>query len=162
MKALAAVTLAILTLLIAIIAWHGATFKAYSRDFGTLSPGQFEALNARMEVLEKLARVSVVALAAADLTLIAVAARRRNKLVLGLSIALLVAIALFLLIARAAVGPAMIGSGHYFTSCSCIRLTKVVITLRSPFTLAAAARRVVPPRLAIGFHASQAPFANVL
>jgi hypothetical protein len=108
-KPLAAVTLVLLAAVVAVIAWHAAIFDAYSRDFGSLSPAQFESMNARMNLLEVIARFSLVSLAIADLALIVVAARKRAYVALGLSVALAVALALFFLIAQAAVGPAMIG-----------------------------------------------------
>jgi CRP-like cAMP-binding protein len=51
--------------------------------------------------------------------------------------------------------------GH-LTSCSCKFVTYVVTTFRSPFTLAAAGRLVVPAPLVIGFQLSHAPSANVV
>ena len=109
MKAIAAVTLVLLAVVVTVIAWHAAVFDAYSRDFGSLSPARFESMNARMNLLELIARSSLGALAVADIALIVLAARKRAYVVLGVSIALAVALALFFLIAQAAVGPAMIG-----------------------------------------------------
>jgi hypothetical protein len=108
-KAIAAITLVLLAVVVGIIAWHAATFDAYSRDFGSLSPAHFESLNARMNLLEKVARVSLLALATADIVLVVVAFRKRAFVAFGLGIALAIVLALFFLIAQAAVGPAMIG-----------------------------------------------------
>ena len=109
MKAIAATTLVLLAVVTAAIAWRATTFDAYSRDFGSLTPAQFESLNARMRLLETIARVSMLALAAADVALIVVAFRKRAFVAFGLGVALAVVLALFVLIAQAAVGPAMIG-----------------------------------------------------
>ena len=109
MKAIAAITLLLLLVFVVAIAWHGATFDAYSRDFGSLSPAEFESMNARMDLLARIARISLVALAAADVVLVVVAFRKRAFVAFGLGIALAVVLALFFLLAQIAVGPAMIG-----------------------------------------------------
>ncbi len=108
-KAIAAITLALLAVVVTTIAWRTAIFDAYSRDFGSLTPARFESMNARMDLLERIARFSLFALAAADVVLVVVAFRKRAFVVFGMGIALAIVLALFLLIAQAAVGPAMIG-----------------------------------------------------
>jgi lysophospholipase L1-like esterase len=108
-KALALVTLLLLAAVVFTIELNQRTFAEYSRDFGSLSPERFRALNARMDRLAEAARVAYAALSLADFALIIAAARRRAYVVLGLSLALGVGLGLFLLIALASVGPAMIG-----------------------------------------------------
>lgn len=108
-KALALVTVLLLAAVVFTIELNQLTFAEYSRDFGSLSPERFRALNARMDRLTEAARVAYAALSLADLALIIAAARRRAYVVLGLSLGLALGLALFLLIALASVGPAMIG-----------------------------------------------------
>lgn len=108
-KAIAAAALLLLIAVVGVVAWHAAIFDAYSHNFGSLTPSQFESMNARMNLLEVIARFLLVALAIADIALIVVAARKRAYLALGLGVALAVVLALFFLVAQAAVGPAMIG-----------------------------------------------------
>jgi len=108
-KALAWLTLLLLALVISTIALNQLTFTQYSRDFGSLSPERFRALNERMDNLSRAARVAYAALSVSDLALIIAAIRRRAWLVLGLSLVLALGLALFLLISLASVGPAMVG-----------------------------------------------------
>jgi hypothetical protein len=108
-KAVVAITLALLAVFVAAVAWRSAVFDAYSRDFGSLTPAQFESMNARMDLLETVARFSLLALACADAALVVVSFKKRAFVTFGLGIALLIALALFFFIAQAAVGPAMIG-----------------------------------------------------
>jgi hypothetical protein len=108
-KAIATITALLLAVVVAAALWRAALFDAYSRDFGTLTPAQFESMNARMDLLETIARYSFFALAGADLALIVVAFRKRAFVLFGFGIALALVLALFFLIARAAVGPTMIG-----------------------------------------------------
>jgi hypothetical protein len=110
LKAIAAITLVLLAFVVALIACRSAIFEAYSRDFGSLSPVQFESMNARMDLLDTLARFSLVGLASSDVVLLVLAIRNRAYVALGLAIALAVALALFFVIAQLAVGPTMIGS----------------------------------------------------
>jgi len=108
-KALALLTALLLAVVALTIALHQLTFAEYSRDFGSLTPERFRALNQRMDRLTQAARVAYAALSVTDLGLIIAAVRRRAFVVLGLSLALALGLALFLLISLASVGPAMIG-----------------------------------------------------
>jgi hypothetical protein len=108
-KTIAATTLVLLVIAVTAIASRSALFDAYSRNFGSLSPAEFESTNARMDLLETIARFSLLALAGADIALVVAAYRNRAFVIFGLGIALAIVLALFFLMAQAAVGPAMIG-----------------------------------------------------
>jgi hypothetical protein len=108
-KALAALTWALLAVAVGALAWHSAVFDAYSHDFGTMSPQQFSDLNARMALLSHVARLAVFALVPVDLALVAVAAQRRAFAVMGVALVLAVLLGLFLLLAVAAPGGGLIG-----------------------------------------------------
>ena len=108
-RSIAAITLLLLTVVVLAIAWNQSVFSDYSRDFGSLSPAQFAAMNARMDLLQQVARWAYLALALADLALIVAAARKRAFLVVALAAALALALAVFWLISLASVGPALVG-----------------------------------------------------
>lgn len=109
MKTLVIITLTLLVSFLGIVYWRNVVYEAYSRDFGSLTQVQFQNMNARMDQLLIVGRVTACALTASDLVLLVTAWRRRATAVLGFALLLALGLVFLWLIAFIAIGPAMIG-----------------------------------------------------